>query len=202
MKESNVLYVDTAVETCQIIYSQKGTVVFNFLSPISKKGHAEIFFEKINDLKNKFPDIFETLETLVVNIGPGRFNALRVGVGFALTVKSLFDIELKSINSFDILKNCSEDLNIDGFEKADFAIFAKWNHAYYLKNLVLKPSLLSYEGIDWSNTICLGVPETQNSKHSFSALSVAHFEKLYSKAVFIEDVYKLEPIYLGHQIEV
>lgn len=198
-KNEKILFIDTAIKTCQIIYSDGNEVLFQYRSPISEIGHAEVFFEQLALLQNLRADVFRELDKVIVNIGPGRFNALRVGLGFALTLCSVFKTSFYTITSFDILKQQALQSGVIDLQSKDFAIFAKWNHVYYLSAGKREMELVSYDKVDWKNTISLGVLD-QSSIANFDYLQVDNIQALESLSILQSSLQSVEPIYIGHQI--
>jgi tRNA A37 threonylcarbamoyladenosine modification protein TsaB len=195
----NMLFIDTAINTCQILYVSSGVVLYEYHSPLSKEGHAQKFFFHIRQLKKMYPDVFKTLDNIVVNIGPGRFNGLRVGIAFALTTASLYSLKLSTVTSFDIARLSFKDL-IEDSKIISGTIYAKWNHIYFQCLITKEFSLKTFDEIDWSKAYAIAFPSSAPSSYSKPFLQVHHFNELFSAANFVSDLSCLEPIYLGHQI--
>lgn len=199
MSNHNILYIDTALETCQILYYQNNRCLFSYLSPPTRFGHAEVFFQKLDQLKAQDESLLDNLDKIIVNIGPGRFNALRVGVGFSLTLSSVLNIELYSVTSFDILRAQILSSPQMPNTKFDMAIFAKFKHAYYLKSNISEPVLAKFDEINMSQTYALGFTESEVLE-SFKELVVTERSMLLKCAKKVVDLHDLEPIYIGHQV--
>lgn len=193
------LFIDTAINTCQILYVSSGQVLFDYRSPISQEGHGALFFEQIRLLQQKFPEVFQTLDSLIVNIGPGRFNALRVGVAFALSTASLYSIQLYTVTSFDIANLSFKD-RINKKEIIIGTIYAKWNHVYFhpigSKDYLLK----TFSEMNWPQAYGVAFPGDPPSAEHKHCLALSNLEDLLPAALLVEDAALIEPIYLGHQI--
>lgn len=196
--DNNFLYVDTALLSYQITYVENNKIVFESLSENISGGHAQAFFQNIAKLSKSYPHWLDNLSKIIVNIGPGRFNALRVGLGFALTCCSLHNIKLYQVNSFDIIKQsiCKKNQST-----CDLAIFAKWNHVYLLRKDAKNPSIAPFDDLNWKNTVCLGIAN-DNCLQQLDKLQVKNFTELLTHSHQVKDLSTLEPLYLGHQIEV
>ena len=195
--ENSFLYIDTALDTYEIAYISQGEVLFHVLSEKTNNAHAENFFKDLRILKQKhFEQILSLKIPLLVNKGPGRFNALRIGLAFALTLAKTHGLNLFLINSFDIIKSHLRKFDLD--DHVPLMIYAKWNHAYYLPVNTLVPRLENFDNICWENAVLCGFEKDQHK--SLRELTLHCDQTLLGSAKFLENLNEIEPLYLGHQI--
>ncbi len=91
-----VLAIDTALEACSACIVEAGgqqpLEVLSYASDIMARGHAEALMPLLDKVVSATEGGFESLDRIVVTVGPGSFTGLRVGISAARAISLALDI--------------------------------------------------------------------------------------------------------------
>ena len=79
--ELKILAIDTATEACSVALNLHGTVTQRF--EIAPNGHSQLVLDMAESLLKQCGLDLQQLDALAVDVGPGSFTGLRIGVGVA-----------------------------------------------------------------------------------------------------------------------
>ena len=136
-----VISIDTSGKFCSISISLSNRVEdsINSSLPLSHSSELAVNIKKII---KKHKILIQDLDFIAINIGPGSFTGLRIGISFAKGLCLSNNIPLVPINSFEIIDhkvNCLKDLFYYGIYSHKDYIYSK----KYDKNEDNKPRLIS-----------------------------------------------------------
>ena len=110
---------------------------------MKKLSHSKELAKNTQKIINKYNVLIKDIDFIAVNIGPGSFTGLRIGVSFAKGLSLSNNIPLIPISSFDIINNKLDSLEQKPYYAAVYShkeyIYAK-KYACEKKN---KPQLIS-----------------------------------------------------------
>lgn len=84
-----------------VLYKDKKLLSFKDFE--SRMRHSEVAMPALIELLNEFRLSPHNISEIIVNIGPGSFTGVRIGVVIAKTMAYLLDIIIKPINSIEML---------------------------------------------------------------------------------------------------
>jgi tRNA A37 threonylcarbamoyladenosine modification protein TsaB len=127
----------------------------------------DIVFKWLNELFKKFPELLNQIECYGLNIGPGRFNGVRVGMSIIGTLSAINPRPLYTCTSFDLLK---EQAQVG--DEYTAAIYAKKGYAYVLRP-AQSPVLLRFSDIEDQKLCVLQCPEIEaHHSYDFNAINL------------------------------
>ncbi|MEE3928524.1 tRNA (adenosine(37)-N6)-threonylcarbamoyltransferase complex dimerization subunit type 1 TsaB [Mycoplasmopsis ciconiae] len=118
------IYLDvTNQEFYYAIFNKNQIIYRNFIPQIKKKVELipKVFEDSLKEVKLKMGNI----EGFYLNVGPGYFTGVRIGLVFFRTLALLLNKPIYTISSFEILKKQNPD-------KKHFYIDAQGKKAYFL----------------------------------------------------------------------
>lgn len=122
------LLIDTTTQQGSIAFFQKHSLVYeNILT--NKLTHLQSLYKGIDNGLKKIKFQIDDIKQIGVNIGPGSFTGIRIGVSTARTIAQLNKASIMGVNSLDILAHsCSVSSQlicpvIDGRKKRLFSAF-------------------------------------------------------------------------------
>ena len=153
--------IDSSGKFCSISISLPNNIQESIVStmPLS---HWEELAVNVKKIIDQYNISISDLDFIIINIGPGSFTGLRIGVSFVKGLSLSNNIPVVPINSFDIIKN-----KIDYINKGTFylCIYSHKNYAYaqkYNNGRKVDPKLIDLNdkidvpmyisGLDSSNT--------------------------------------------------
>ena len=197
-----MLCIDTSGKFCSISISLDNNIQesINSKLPLSHSSELAVNVKKIIDKYNiKICD----LDCIIINIGPGSFTGLRIGVSFAKGLSLSKNIPLFPVNAFDIMENKIDDLKRTFF----ICIHSHKDYVYGLKyNNGKKDSMPKL--IDLNNNF--GVPmyiyglelgyayDNNIIDINFSSVELVEFGKKYFISKYKKDLNSIHPIYIDY----
>jgi len=123
-----ILSIDTSGKFCSISIHLPDNIneKINSIVPLS---HSAELAQNVKKIINKYNVKIKELSFIVINIGPGSFTGLRIGLSFAKGLSYSNNIPLIPINSFSIMKHkvgCSK-------KTFYYAIYSHKNYVYAKK---------------------------------------------------------------------
>jgi len=121
----NIISINTASRYCSVSVSLSDNLEETIQSE-STLSHSSELAVNVKNLIDKHNLKAEDLDFIIVNIGPGSFTGLRIGVSFAKGLSMSHNIPIVPINSFDIILN---KLNLE-LKSFFICIHSHKNYAY------------------------------------------------------------------------
>ena len=197
-----MLCIDTSGKFCSISILLDNNIQesINSVLPLSHSSELAVNVKKII---NKYNIEIVDLDCIAINIGPGSFTGLRIGISFAKGLCFSNNIPLLPVNAFDIMETKIDDLQGTFF----ICIHSHKDYVYGLKyNNGKKDSIPKL--IDLSNNF--GVPMyiyglksgyTYNNNIidvNFSSIELIEFGKEYFISKCKKDLNSIHPIYIDY----
>ncbi|MCF7886063.1 MAG: tRNA (adenosine(37)-N6)-threonylcarbamoyltransferase complex dimerization subunit type 1 TsaB [Candidatus Marinimicrobia bacterium] len=102
MSKKYILGIDTASKKCSVALTQDETLI-KYKSEIGKAAHNQKLSTFISTIMDKANLKFEQLSAIAINIGPGSFTGLRIGLSTAKGIAFPHNLPLLPIPTFTIL---------------------------------------------------------------------------------------------------
>ena len=83
VSRARLLAIDTATEACSVALTLDGANQIDQLLQITKNGHSDLVLDMVNHLLRKHSVELRDLDAVAVDVGPGSFTGLRIGIGVA-----------------------------------------------------------------------------------------------------------------------
>ena len=154
-------------------------------------------------LLNQYDTLVKELDCIVINIGPGSFTGLRIGVSFAKGLCMANKIPLIPLKSFDIMKNkisySDTIFYICIYSHKDYAYAQKYNSN---GEIVKSPKLIDLKSKTDTPIYMSGLVKKYDNNivnvnfTSLDLLKIVKEEKLYKQA--INDLNSINPIYIDY----
>jgi tRNA threonylcarbamoyladenosine biosynthesis protein TsaB len=93
------IYIDTAVKGCNIALFDENNILAKVQQPI-ERGHAEAILPLYENLMQSIDKTSQDIENVYVNVGPGSFTGLRVGLSVARFIGFSLDVPVHGVTSF------------------------------------------------------------------------------------------------------
>lgn len=93
------IYIDTAVKGCNIALFDQDNILVKVQEPI-ERGHAEAVLPLYENLMQNIDKTSQDIENVYVNVGPGSFTGLRVGLSVARFIGFSLDVPVHGLTSF------------------------------------------------------------------------------------------------------
>jgi len=196
-----IISIDTSGKFCSVSISLPN----GFKESINSKSalsHSSDLAVNIKEIIYKNNLLIEDLDLIIINIGPGSFTGLRIGISFAKGLSLSSGIPLVPVNSFDIMNykiNCQEDSFCYGvYSHKDYMYCKKYNN-----NKGDKPQLVNLK--DQINIpIYLAGLDSVNQYHNniikttFDSLDLIEIGIEQSKDKKIQDLNLVKPMYIDY----
>jgi len=103
------LFVDTHdVKVCLVLFKDEEILAIKELE--SNMRHSEIAMPSLVAILDENKLNPRDLSEIIVNVGPGSFTGVRIGVVIAKTMAYLLNIPIKTVNSLEIIAFSSDDI--------------------------------------------------------------------------------------------
>ena len=196
-----ILAVDTSGKFCSISILLNDSIreSINSNTPLSHSSELAVNVKKI---VNKYDINISDLDGIAINIGPGSFTGLRIGVSFAKGLSLSCNVPLIAVNAFDILKTKIKSTNETFFS----CIYSHKHYAYgikYKNGKQSNPQLLDLNnnlnspiyicGLDHENLY-----DNDIIRISFDSNDVMDFAEKYFDLNLKRDLNSVSPIYIDY----
>lgn len=197
----NIISIDTSSKFCSLSIQLSGNIRDSIVSNLALSHSSELAVN-LKKLINKYQIKISDLDFVLVNVGPGSFTGLRIGVSFAKGLCLSNNIPLIPINSFDMI-----DSKVDCNEKIFYyGVYSHKNFIYgkkYNKNVrSSKPRLISLEEEIDNPMYVFGLDESDNYNDNVMHVSFDPYDLI---DVFINmnkkkklDLNSINPIYIDY----
>ena len=196
-----IISIDTSGEFCSVSISLSDKIEES-INSTSTLSHSSELAVNIKKLLNKYNIMIKHLDCIAVNIGPGSFTGLRIGVSFAKGLCLSNNIPLIPVNSFDIINSkinsIKESFYICIHSHKDYAYGQKYNNGK-----TSNPEL-----IDLNNTIDIPIYISGLSKGNiynndiinvnFTSLDLLKIGQRYFDSEATNDLNSIHPIYIDY----
>lgn len=163
-----ILALDTAASWCSVaVYNADGDVVLADVSENIGKGHAEVLMDYIERAVTEAKLSLRDMDRVAVNIGPGSFTGVRIGVSAARGFALALDVPAIGITAFEAL---AAETQILSPEKPILVLLDAHRGEIYAQSFDAKglpgakPLVLSREGAE-----ALAVSQAENTVLAGSA---------------------------------
>lgn len=163
-----ILALDTAASWCSVaVYHADGDVVLADVSENIGKGHAEVLMDYIERAVTEAKLSLRDMDRVAVNIGPGSFTGVRIGVSAARGFALALDVPAIGITAFEAL---AAETQILSPEKPILVLLDAHRGEIYAQSFDAKglpgakPLVLSREGAE-----ALAVSQAENTVLAGSA---------------------------------
>jgi len=197
-----IISIDTSGKFCSISISLSGNIEESINSNIPLSHSSELAVN-IKKIINKHNILIKDLDFITINIGPGSFTGLRIGISFAKGLCLSNNIPLIPISSFDIINdktNCLED-------SFYHCIYSHKDYAYgkkYDGNKENKPALINLKDKISIPMYIHGLDSID--KYDNNIINVAldssdliKVSKRYFKTKKVNDLNSINPIYIDYK---
>ena len=193
--------IDTSGKFCSISISSSDNIKYSIISkkPLS---HSIDLGVNLNKILTKYNISIKDLDFIAINIGPGSFTGLRIGVSFAKGLCLSNNIPLIPINSFEIIDSkikCEKDIFYYG-------VYSHKNFFYgvqYVENIPSTPRLMNLENRKDGPIYIFGLEEKAqfgndiiHIDYNSSDLIDIALEKNQNKSY--DDLNSIHPIYIDY----
>lgn len=180
----NTLIIDSTSDRLYILLLKKdGIICAN--SETERTLHSGIINLKIAEILETHP--ISRIHAIAVNVGPGSFTGIRVGISTAYGLCAPNKMKLIEVNTHEILSFCARGI-VNTFIPANGGqmYFAKMKRGEFLTH----PSLISAE--EYSG-LSMGRSETLSEKRDYTKELCCAVRKKINKKIFSE---KFSPLYI------
>ncbi len=102
----NILVFDTCFNKSYIVLSKNGTITSNkIIESTDSNYHSAFLVSALRNILKENNLIVNDLDAIGVDIGPGSFTGIRVGITIARVLAQQANIKLVGVNSLEILSN-------------------------------------------------------------------------------------------------
>ena len=199
-----IISIDTSGKFCSVSISLHNNIKesINSKRPLS---HSSELAVNVKEILDKHDLEVNDLDYIAVNVGPGSFTGLRIGVSFAKGLSLSGDVPLVPINAFDVLKNI-----INSSEEVFYGcIYSHKNYAYGIK--CKNGSISKPEIIDLNNNIDIPIYisgldsdnlyDNNIIKVNFNSIHLIDFGKRYFTSNYEYDLNSINPVYIDYLSE-
>ena len=145
-----ILAIDTATEACSVALYLDGTVTQKL--QVERNGHSRLVLDMAESLLRDAGVALAELDALAVDVGPGSFTGLRIGIGVAQGLAYGAGLRVLPVGS---LATLAGDVNVDDDTKILAAIDARMKQIYFalyarknnVPNEIISPSLIATEAL-------------------------------------------------------
>ena len=128
---TKLLALDTATEACSVALTTDGGDDIDQLLQITPSGHSDLVLEMVNQLLRKHAIELKDLDAVAVDIGPGSFTGLRIGIGVAQGLAYGAGLPVIGIGSLDALAaQCPDGFSVPAIDarmkQIYWGVFEKW----------------------------------------------------------------------------
>ena len=194
-----MLSIESSSQLCAVsLFKNKEAI--STIEEKKEKSHSQLLGNFIKEVIQSNNIHVNDLESIAINIGPGSYTGLRIGLSIAKGLAVPFKIPIIAIPAFDILKF---KYNLNKSNKYNLAIFSHSNYVYSIDSKSNKVSLTNYKNISKNNLYghnLIKLPEKVKYTEVFSdSISVGSLaldnSKRYLKQ---ENLLKINPIYISN----
>jgi len=200
-----IIAIDTSGKFCSVAISLSNNIKDSIISKIPLSHSSELAVN-LQQLINRYNIVIKDLDFIVINIGPGSFTGLRIGVSFAKGLCLSNNIPLVPVSAFNIINSkvdCLENLFYYG-------IYSHKNYAYskkYNNNIASNPKLIDLRKKINAPLYLYGLNDFNQYdnniiKVNFNALDLINFDFEEFQNKRIDDLNSINPIYIDYRDEV
>jgi tRNA threonylcarbamoyladenosine biosynthesis protein TsaB len=208
--QKNILAIDSSSNRLILGMMYEGDKLVKS-DELVEKSHGQMIVKKINDLLRSANKEIKSIEGIIVQIGPGSFTGLRIGIAAAKGIAVALDIPIVAINLFEIaaykLRTIDDSIRvIVPLKKDQYFIATVQNQKFDSDDIqtidnkqlyeIIKKEPFAISGINLENDILEEpiIDYSDNIKYDASDLINLGMIKL--NAGNTEDIVNLEPLYL------
>lgn len=184
----NILALDTTLPQASLWLRLDGYEIFR--EALTPTGGAETVFSWLKELTVNDPSLYEKIECYGLNIGPGRFNGVRLGLSIIGTLCVLHPKKIYTVTTFDLMRSAAQNADI-----TTYAVYAKKEHAYTQKG-GKEPELLPFASLEPTGLCTLQCPEVP-AMQAYNFIPINELGKMIDakKAQVHQDFSTVVPVY-------
>ena len=112
-----ILAIDTATEACSVALAIDNVSNIDQQLKITPSGHSDLVLDMVNELLRKHGTRLKDLDAIAVDVGPGSFTGLRIGIGVAQGLAYGAGLPVIGIGSLDVLAaQCPEGITVPAID--------------------------------------------------------------------------------------
>ena len=208
--QKNILAIDSSSNRLILGMMYEGDKLVKS-DELVEKSHGQMIIKKINDLLKSANKEIKSIKGIIVQIGPGSFTGLRIGIAAAKGIAVAFDIPIVAINLFEIaaykLRNIDESIRvIVPLKKDQYFIVTVQNQKFDSDNIqtinnkqlygIIKKEPFAIYGINLENDILEETIIDYSDNIKYDASDLINLGMIKLNAGNTEDIINLEPLYL------
>lgn len=110
------------------------------------RGHAEILPLQLADLAEETQCNFQQLKTIIVNVGPGSFTGIRIGIALARSLALVSKAQLQGISQFQALAFYAQSSDNSLGHKNIYIVLPASKEYFYIQLFSYNSTLQAWEG--------------------------------------------------------
>lgn len=195
-----MLSIESSSQLCGVSLFRDKEII-STIEEKKEKSHSELLGPFVKQIMQSNDISIKDLNCIAVNIGPGSYTGLRIGLSLAKGLAVPFDIPIIGVPAFDILKF---KYNLNNFkEEYNIAIFSHSTYVYTIDSKTNKISLMDYKKIPKNNLYghnLIRLPEKIKYTEIFSdsinlgTIALNNYKKYFKQ----ESLIKINPIYISN----
>ena len=101
-----IIAIDTSTENCSVALLNEDSITFK--SEVAPQKHAEIVLEMLDTILKESSISKDSLDGLVLGIGPGSFTGIRIGIASIKAMAEVYNIRVAGVTSLETLARIDE----------------------------------------------------------------------------------------------
>lgn len=122
----NILAIETATDACSVALLSGPHLLVR--RAVEAKRHSEELLSLIDSLLKEARIVLSEVDALAVNVGPGSFSGIRIGIGVAQGLSFGMKVPVLTMNTFELL--AYKAFRQEHIEEGTIAIDAKMGEAF------------------------------------------------------------------------
>ena len=194
-----MLSIESSSELCGISLFRDKKII-DTIQEKKAKSHSELLGQFVHQIIKSHNISVKDLSCVAVNIGPGSYTGLRIGLSLAKGLAVPFKIPIIGVPGFDILRYKYNLTKIQ--EEYSVTIFSHSTYVYIIDYKTDTISLIDYKNISKNNLYghnLIKLPKKIIYTEIFSdSISLGELALINYKKYIKEDIFKINPIYISN----
>lgn len=193
----NILVIDTTTNNL-LVAIKKGEVVYKN-QPQKTSKHLEVALPQVDYVVNEAGINLSELDYIAVNVGPGSFTGIRIGIATAKGILCVYkDIKVVPVNSLEFLAyNVKEQKKQQDFIVVIPSTLEKYYSLTYKDGKLKESKIITKKEIDEVKDISIYSYQEANNIQSISNLDFIDYVESLIKSGKYGDIRDLKPVYMS-----